>query len=783
MQLNRIPPMLPRGVAVAALAAALVAGPLPGCAVLTVDVDVYKGPLSTHPSLQLEQACGMVDGARLVLEQVRDSIRKDNPSEVEDLLEYPVRYIGHMLALYEDAPSKETTDQALRMGDAAVRWRLAEHDPVAAIEARNATVDAGLTLLESLGTETSVEVTAFDELSRTMWRALDPEALKQAASQLGLEVDADSGLPLGPASESTKRAKRVELLRSASHASRTHPLAGDVGPRAFERVAGYFDASRPGPGLNKVVREYRQKQDETTSDALIDVVTAFATRILAFTNAQPLLEPTQPGWFTDFVTDSWNNAVGADRSVLRSRAAIGSKYLSVMQAIGNELLAQVDAAAARREAPEQRVSDAFVKNTLRHGADLTAQGSGETPSSPPVAVTLAELTVAARAELYRAQRQLADAHAAAGDDAAKAKAVASAEATIRACEAAIRTADELRQSQVFILPAAAYLKSAVRTTRVQDGTAVGSKNELLGHAQRMQPLDALIPDGSAAEAEVRKELDRQSWQNINQVRVAAGGDTTYALVKDDVGNWYVKGFSGDPQPIIDGTTAIALRGFGAAHGLDAMDVLDGRVSATDAVAGSVRSKQLGAAQSDYFAQARRDEAALRRDFAEVADDLIAELRASAAFTKVLSPDLASEPLRASAERRLAAWTRTDDAETAAEEDDDDAEDAASDASKPKKPSKVRRLRGMAAVRSFHRGIGELESFAADARRVLSGPDVVAKGPAADAATADETAARAAGAKAVETVVDALVRRHLASRSRAREAASAQRSAIATGSSE
>lgn len=52
-----------------------------------------------------------------------------------------------------------------------------------------------------------------------------------------------------------------------------------------------------------------------------------------------------------------------------------------------------------------------------------------------------------------------------------------------------------------------------------------------------------------------------------------------------------------------------------------------------------------------------------------------------------------------------------------------------------------------------------------------------------AATADETAARAAGAKAVETVVDALVRRHLASRSRAREAASAQRSAIATGSAE
>src|SRR5687767_6510779 len=54
---------------VTSLLLAMVAGP--GCAVMTVDVDVYKGPLVNHRELQIQQTAGLAFAAKPLLGKLR----------------------------------------------------------------------------------------------------------------------------------------------------------------------------------------------------------------------------------------------------------------------------------------------------------------------------------------------------------------------------------------------------------------------------------------------------------------------------------------------------------------------------------------------------------------------------------------------------------------------------------------------------------------------------------------------------------------------------------------
>ncbi len=49
----------------------------PGCATLTIDVDVYKGPLANHEQVQTEQIAAMGMGAKPLLVQLRNRLEED----------------------------------------------------------------------------------------------------------------------------------------------------------------------------------------------------------------------------------------------------------------------------------------------------------------------------------------------------------------------------------------------------------------------------------------------------------------------------------------------------------------------------------------------------------------------------------------------------------------------------------------------------------------------------------------------------------------------------------
>lgn len=101
---------------------------------------------------------------------------------------------------------------------------------------------------------------------------------------------------------------------------------------------------------------------------------------------------------------------------------------------------------------------------------------------------------------------------------------------------------------IYLRPASAYLRSSFPTSTVMDNEAHGWRNMLQQHGLHQLPLFDLFTRGGE-NGRVLRELDNQSWQNVNEVRLAASGRANYAIAKDDIGNWYVKSYGADASNI------------------------------------------------------------------------------------------------------------------------------------------------------------------------------------------------------------------------------------------
>ncbi len=157
-------------------------------------------------------------------------------------------------------------------------------------------------------------------------------------------------------------------------------------------------------------------------------------------------------------------------------------------------------------------------------------------------------------------------------------------------DAALQAAYEQRAGMIYIRPPAAYIRTSYPATSLQADPGIQWDNMLGKHALRSVPFAPQIRDmfdknGEKA-AEAVTEIDKQFWQNINSVRVAGGGNTNYALVKDDIGNWYVKGYSADPKPIIKAAQSLAMFNFGSQLGMDLNSVRPHAATEAEAPSGA-----------------------------------------------------------------------------------------------------------------------------------------------------------------------------------------------------
>ncbi len=124
---------------------------------------------------------------------------------------------------------------------------------------------------------------------------------------------------------------------------------------------------------------------------------------------------------------------------------------------------------------------------------------------------------------------------------------------------AINVAYEQRTAMIYLRPASDYLRSVYSSSMLQNGTDNEYRNMLVGWLKYLGTDEK----GDSASAG-RAQLEKIHWQNVNRVTLSGGGQTNYVLAKDDVGNWYVKAYSADPESIIKSATSLALFNSGKA---------------------------------------------------------------------------------------------------------------------------------------------------------------------------------------------------------------------------
>lgn len=134
--------------------------------------------------------------------------------------------------------------------------------------------------------------------------------------------------------------------------------------------------------------------------------------------------------------------------------------------------------------------------------------------------------------------------------------------------AALEIAHQQRASKVFIRPPAAYLRSSYAATSLQADPGLAWNNMLGEQAWRGAGFGAPSNRQARNDRKKRAEIDKVFWQNINRVRVAGAGTTNYVVAKDDIGNWYVKQYSANPEPIIEAAESLAMFNLGAQMGTD-----------------------------------------------------------------------------------------------------------------------------------------------------------------------------------------------------------------------
>ncbi|MFC3122400.1 hypothetical protein [Agaribacter flavus] len=113
-------------------------------------------------------------------------------------------------------------------------------------------------------------------------------------------------------------------------------------------------------------------------------------------------------------------------------------------------------------------------------------------------------------------------------------------------ERALTSAYDLRARRQYLVPASAYLRSSYPSSSLQDDSGAENWDNMLVH-NNLRAVPGLGELAFTRNNSTQQQIDKQYWQNINTVRVNGSNEVNYVIVKDDIGNWYVKSYSVDPK--------------------------------------------------------------------------------------------------------------------------------------------------------------------------------------------------------------------------------------------
>lgn len=140
-----------------------------------------------------------------------------------------------------------------------------------------------------------------------------------------------------------------------------------------------------------------------------------------------------------------------------------------------------------------------------------------------------------------------------------------AKAQVESLEGAIKRAYDQRGGMAYLRPAMAYLRNVYAATTLQNDPRLDAGNMLFRPSE--SDVNPLTGQSRKQDRLISTEIDKQFWQPVNTVQVRGGGNVNYVIAKDDVGNWYVKAYEVDPEPIIRAAQSVAL--FNIGQGLNA----------------------------------------------------------------------------------------------------------------------------------------------------------------------------------------------------------------------
>ena len=358
--------------------------------------------------------------------------------------------------------------------------------------------------------------------------------------------------------------------------------------KALAHKGGAFGKGRLYDGLETLIEKYLSLAESCNPNdeelrwackRLSDALVRFAEKVLFVANNNSLISPPKELGLGPGLYDVTVRGLFGER--LRDRLSKSFKftlpdtdtkrYTRVLQAVGNSILVQVDA-LRQEEAHQLRLKGRMceeieiLKRTLSD-ANLPLQDVNSVVDNCEFLKDKDRTSKEVRDIWITVLKY--------GHDLALSKGELNRAAQLKQ---AIIAAEEKRAGMVYIHPAMAYLRTSFPATSLQDNPNLTWDNMLGGHMMRSIPFgpqlrDFLDPDAKC-DAQINAEIDKQFWQNINRVRVAGGGFINYAVVKDDIGNWYVKGYSANPEDIIKSAKNLALFAAGAKAGANLLPVAE-----------------------------------------------------------------------------------------------------------------------------------------------------------------------------------------------------------------
>lgn len=529
--------------------------PLSACSALRIDVDVYKGPLVNTESTYFPQAAATAMAAKPLLIELRDKLLgrpSDNWLLPDDKIvrsQYPMvkeealaaaRKVNAVLGLYADSQVGELPHLD---GEANSKFLEASENLLRVLEQRG-TKRAWEEAVRNFATIGKVSLEQRSIPLQEM--ALVDGPLLDVLSRL---VPKDSPLSVGRL-EATPGDRQREKIRKGAEALNVEdikvpPIPSDkhsleeLKVRVSTLIHYLYtplDGGRRPEGLQTLIQRTliehdpsaRKMRELDTTRTLID----FGTKCLIV------------GDFSFFDRQRRFLFVSIDRPY--------AEYRLLLQAIGNSLISLCDQIQAQLAGgrPDARTTESLrslVADEKSQGGRTKLLGKSRGQTSAEIWNEVMDML---RVELVTLQKNGADS------------------ARIKSIEAALLSAQEARERSIHILPAVAYLRTTAPVSIATSGQISDWSNMLDQQADRaLFGIQSLFRKGGLPESVF--ELDSQYWHPVNTVRVTGAGNTNYALMQDDVGNWVTKNFGANTDEIIKAAKRAALfAANGAVSGMD-----------------------------------------------------------------------------------------------------------------------------------------------------------------------------------------------------------------------